>query len=139
MAALSELSALPSLVSSTGSTAGGPNPYLMPPSSEKFRYRQELDDIAAAELSACRQMTLVQRASLEHSAVPPLVSRGTIHSHLAKEQSARYCAPDPPHTTRRMNVPEFVAQRREIFLIQLMIKELLHVITLSDSTIFISL
>jgi hypothetical protein len=94
----------------------------MPHGAERFHYREELDQARAAQWTATREMTLVQRTAFEKPSVPPLVSRGTIASHAAKLRSSSFVPPTAPHTTRQLSIPEFIVNRREIFLIQLMIQ-----------------
>jgi hypothetical protein len=117
---MSETPALPSI--SAVSAPFPDNPFSMPPGSGRFRYRDELDQLRTDEWNAARQMTIVQRSAFDHSAIPPLVSRGTLASHAAKVKASSIVPPVPPKTTRRMGMREFVAQKREIFLIQLMIQ-----------------
>jgi hypothetical protein len=93
----------------------------MPEGSDKFNFREDLDYQLEEEWNTTRQRSLVQRAGRVTPRVPSLTSSGTVAFHAAKTAASKYAPPEPPKATRHMLMPEFVSQKREIFLIGLMI------------------
>jgi hypothetical protein len=107
----------------TGDTPPGSsrsaNPFILPAGAKQFHFR-EIEDARRQEiLASTRAMTLVQRTGLEQQPLPPLVSKGTIRHRRAVGMPP---PPETPHTTRRMRMPEYIAQKQEVFLIELMIQ-----------------
>jgi hypothetical protein len=98
------------------------NPYVMPDGSDLFRYREELDLDLEAQWNKTRQMSLVQRANREKPPVPSLTSRGTIAFRTSKSKIPSESPSEPRHATRHKTMPEFICEKREIFIIQLMIQ-----------------
>jgi hypothetical protein len=92
----------------------------MPEAAGSFRFTAGLDQNHRNEWNKMRQMSLVQRANGEKSAIPPLTSRGTVAFQISK--SKVFWAPESAHATRHTSMPDFICERREVFRIQLMIQ-----------------
>ena len=122
----------------TLSTSKGPssartyvNPFIMPKGSDRFQYREEENRKQKAQLAAVHKMTLVQRADMQTPRIPSLVSSqgervrepSSARSNAApRSNEVRPVPPEAPNTAKNMRMTEFVAQKREIFLVQLLIE-----------------
>lgn len=104
------------------------NPFVMPEGSDRFGYREEENKQQKEELAKIQQMTLVQRTDRLQPSVPGLVNR-TIRPHEPKTARSNQSAPreikpitpESPNVVKSMRMTEFVAEKREVFLIQLII------------------
>lgn len=100
------------------------NPFLMPPGSEKFDYREKQAQEARSKWNSYKKMSLVQRTDLVKPTVPPLVTTATMKVHEPTRTKQNMKSPrEVPQfkTERHQRMTEFIEQKREIFLIQLMI------------------
>jgi hypothetical protein len=95
----------------------------MPEGLRKFGFREELEPQVQEAWNATRQMSLVQRADRVTSRVPSLTTSGTVAFHAAKIAASNYAPPEPPNVTRHMFMPEFIGQKRQIFMLELMIQK----------------
>jgi hypothetical protein len=96
----------------------------MPEGSDRFTYREDQDRLRLERIAETQKQTLVQRNDSLKSSVPPLVTTATMRVHEPGYQrspppSARRPRTTSKHQHRRL-VPEFIAEKREIFLIGLM-------------------
>ena len=122
----------------TLSTSGGPssarsyvNPFIMPKGSDRFQYREEENRKQKEQLAAVHKMTLVQRADMQTPKIPSLVTTATVKVRepssarsgaAPRSNEVRPVPPEAPNTGKNMRMTEFVAQKREIFLVQLLIE-----------------
>ena len=120
------------------STSSGPksarpyvNPFVMPEGSDRFQYREEENQRQKAELASIHRMSLVQRTDMMTPRIPPLVSKATMKVHepgstrgtvAPRTREVKPVPPEAPNTAKNMRMTEFVAQKREIFLVQLLIE-----------------
>lgn len=105
------------------------NPFVMPEGSDRFQYREEENQLQKRELDKIHQMSLVKRADIISPSVPSLVNR-TIKVREPKTQKntkdsapreVKPIPPEAPNVVKSMRMTEFVAEKREVFLIQLII------------------
>ena len=133
-----QMEPLPDL--SSLSTSGGPysarprvNPFIMPEGSDRFQYREEENQRQRAELATFHRMSLVQRTDMLTPRIPPCISKATMKVHepgrtraavapRARPDVVKPVQPEAPNTAKNMRMTEFVAQKREIFLVQLLIE-----------------
>lgn len=104
------------------------NPFVMPEGSDRFGYREEENEQQRRELEKVHQMSLIQRTDRMQPSIPSLVNR-TIRPQEPKTSKSNQNAPreikpiqpESPNVVKSMRMTEFVAEKREIFLIQLII------------------
>jgi hypothetical protein len=90
----------------------------MPPGSDRFTWRDDLDEARAEDLAVTRSLSLVERADRQRPPVPPLTTKGTeVHRGRVPHEPRT----GKPKSARRLRMPEFIEQKREIFRISLMV------------------
>jgi hypothetical protein len=89
---------------------------------------EEVDRHAAQAWSETQSLSLVQRADLQKPAIPSLVSKATqlVHEPGYQRNSQRKVEEITRRNPRSQRISEFVVEKREIFLIQLMIDKKLR-------------
>ena len=102
------------------------NPFVMPEGSDRFGYREEENRIAREDQLRTFQMSLVQRTDAMKPKVPSLLTKTVRQpsSSRTSDSSPREIKPVPPESPRgkkRMRTADFVSEKREIFLLQLII------------------
>jgi hypothetical protein len=96
---------------------------MMPKVSEPSGFRKEQERLKQANFQSTQQMTLVQRTNAAKPLIPSLVSPRPVpvESEPAFDD-VRPILPEPPHTMKQMSMNDFVGEKRQIFLEQLMIE-----------------
>ena len=99
-----------------------PNPFDLPPDQDLFQKRDSENQRMKEYKNHLSRQTLIQRSSLSKS---PLYGAGLTISKSKRmnneSASEFYIAPPAPEHQRREQMHEFVEQKREIFLVQLLI------------------
>ena len=104
------------------------NPFVMPEGSDRFGYREDENAKQREELAKIHQMSLIQRTDRMQPSIPALANQ-TARPHEPKTAKSNQSAPreikpvppESPNVVKSMRMTDFVQEKREIFLIQLII------------------
>lgn len=96
------------------------NPFRLPAESEVFGGREMDKRRRNNERASMMQMTLIQRANNQRPTVPPCITKPSPIMHPASSLSSS-SGRDPKKVERTKRMTEFVHEKREIYLIQMII------------------
>ena len=100
------------------------NPFRLPPESEVFGGRELDKRLRNDERASMMQMSLIQRANNQKPVIPPCITKPSPILHPPSQSSRSsmgYSGRDPKKVGRTKRMTEFVHEKREIYLIQMII------------------
>ena len=119
---------LPDLIKSRDmSVSTGPvhtrstNPFTLPDAVDSFGFREQNKLELSLKRRSMRQMTLVQRAEAEKPKVPPCSTQKTRSNSVLSTHSFSNSQGSSVRYEKHPRVPEFIQQKREIYILQMLI------------------